>query len=197
MTFSELETAVRHLLDEEVVANSHWSSTRLKLWINEAQVDIARRLPAPLLTQLAETDKQNLAAGQAEYIFDKEFLKISNIIAYSRNAPILPLEYINAFSDNANYIPTTTNPFTNVFGQTVTVYPTPIATIINGLVVYYIRPPADMVNNGDLPEVPEFTHRWIVTYAVYKAYTEDGDSRAATLYNEYLERFGAGMSKGG
>lgn len=195
MDLVALEQATRHLLDELDVNNSHYSSARLRLWLNEAQVDIARRLPVPLLPKLAVVKKIHLSVNVKEYNFTDEFLKIEMALLYNTPAPILPLSYLEAIEKNTNYLPTTTNPFVIRYGTKLYVYPTPSQSIANGLHIYYIKPPPVLGDDCIIPQIPEFTHFWMVDYAVYKALLEDKDPRSEQLFAKYLERFA--VYKGG
>ena len=200
MNLTTLLTECRYLLDELTESGSHWTDTRLTAWINEGLADIAVRLPPALLPKLGTSWTKHLSNGVDEYTFDEEYLQITAIglnyegnVKFSdyRQAKIIPVTEWNKLDDSVFWIGTETWPYCAVHGQTVYIDPVPSAASNNGMKIWYVRPPVDLdpdVGAGT-PELPSFSHRWLVQFAVYKALLEDGDQRAEAELGKYLENF--------
>lgn len=199
MQLSELITEARHMLDELVEAESHWTDARLTIWLNEGQEDVATRLPASLQPKLGDTELQHLSTGVSDYTFDTERIRIDAILlnytgGILKNsdynvARVVDISFINALNNNILYEPTTDDPYATIHGNTITVYPDPIGAAVNGLKIFFLKPPTDLSDGTDVPEIPQFAHRWLVIYAVSKALQEDGDEQYKVLYDQYLEKF--------
>jgi len=199
MQKSELITETRHMLDELTESESHWSDTRLTIWLDEGQEDGVTRFPAPLLPKLADTVLKNLSTRVSDYTFDVERIRIDAVLLNYMGEPsknsdynvarIVDISFINALNNNILYEPTTSQPYVTIHGNTLTIYPEPLTAAINGMKIFFIRPPTDLSNDTDVPEIPQFAHRWLTIYAASKALQEDGDERYKVLYDQYLEKF--------
>jgi hypothetical protein len=184
-------TELRHFLDEMEVDNSHWDDERLVVFLNEGQGDVASRLPGELQPKLSEIHKQNLQDSESEYEFTEDNVRIDYIKAYSRNCKIVSIPYTNAFFISEFETPTILEPAVTIFGKYITVYPTPTTTYSDGLQTFYVRPPNDMnIESGDTdPEIPLFSHRWMILYAAYKCLLEDNDGRYKDIFAQYNTKF--------
>lgn len=185
-------TELRHFLDEMEVDNSHWDDERLVVFLNEGQGDVASRLPGELQPKLSEIHKQSLQDNQSEYEFTEENVRIDYIKAYSMNCKIVSIPYTNAFIINELETPTTLEPAVTLYGKYLTVFPTPEETTGDpyGLEVFYVRPPNDMsLEDNDSPEIPLFSHRWMILYAAYKCLIEDNDGRYKDIFAQYETKF--------
>lgn len=197
MNLGEIHTGIRHVLDELEADHSHWTPARLTSFANTVLDDIPKRLPAMLMPKLEETDTQTLSIGINEYDMPADFLKPKHVLLnYDPDnqdlhlpAAIITHEYLQALVNNTFYAPSITNSFAIVYGKKATIYPTPTSLAANGLKIVYIRPPVKLVNDTDIPELPSWTHEWIVLYGVYKCLFEDGDERCSIKYKEYEEKF--------
>jgi len=205
MTLTTLLLEWRYLLDELTESGSHWTDLRGTAWINEGQGDIAVRLPPALLPKLGTSWTKHLSNGVDAYTFDEEYVQISAIgLNYEssvskmgdyRQARLIPISDWNKLDDSVFWEGTKTWPNAAIHGQTVYIDPIATGASTDGMKIWYIRPPVDMDSGTDEPEVPQFTHRWLVQFAVYKALLEDGDARANDQLGKYLEnfkRFGGG-----
>lgn len=184
-------TELRYFLDEMEVDNSHWDDGRLVVFLNEGQGDVASRLPGELQPKLSEILKQSLLDNQSEYEFTEERVRIDYIKAYSMNCKIVPIPYTNAFYISNLETPTEIEPAATIFGKYITIYPTPTTGSIDGLQIFYVRPPNDMnIESGENePDIPLFSHRWMILYAAYKCLLEDNDGRYKDIFAQYNAKF--------
>lgn len=72
-----------------------------------------------------------------------------------------------------------------VAGDQITLWPTPDAAY--GLSLRYWRLPADMVADGDEPEIPAQYHEVLIAYAMNKAYLRENDYQAAATWKAEWE----------
>lgn len=197
MNLTEIHAAIRHRLDEEDVDNSHWSSDRLTAFTNVAVGDVAKRLPPPLIPLLEMINTQTLSNGVNEYTLPSDFFRIKHVLLnYAPDtqsihipAHIITHEFLHAIFHNSFYEPTTTNPFALIYGGKVLIYPVPTALASQGLKNIYLRPPAQVSAADDIPEVPSWSHDWVVLDAVYLCLSEDDQDKAKSVLGEYLEKF--------
>jgi len=197
MDLGTLVTESRYLIDELV--EGHYEDLRLKAWINEGHADAAWRLPAPLLPKLGTTWTHHLSNGVDEYTFDQEYIQITavglrygdstGVVGDYRQAKLIPITDWNKLDDSTFWQGTTKWPMAAIFGQLVYIDPVPEGMSTNGMKIWYTRPPTDMVEDTDTPEIPSFSHRWLVQFAVYKAFVEDSDERQNGQLAKYLENF--------
>lgn len=200
MNLSELLILTRHVLDETVEDSSHWSDTRLTLFLNWGQGDVVSRLSPPLVPQLKARDEKNLVIGTDEYALPTDYMKLEQILL-DYDSPSTPEKYVPAITvspafryallHNPLWLPSTTDPYAIIENNKVHIFPIPTTLSVDGLRIYYTKQPTEMSGVGDSPELPAFTHRWIVDYAVYIALFEDGDRRYVDKFAEYLEHFGS------
>jgi hypothetical protein len=197
MNLGEIHIGIRHVLDELEADHSHWTPARLTSFANTALDDIPKRLPAILMPDLEETDTQTLSIGKNEYDMPADFLKPKHVLLNYNPADqdlhlpaaIITHAHLQALVNNTFYDPSTTNSFVIIYGNKATIYPTPTSLAANGLKIIYIRPPVRLVNDEDVPELPSWTHEWIVLYGAYKCLFEDGDERYNKILGEYEGKF--------
>ena len=197
MTLAEQLVKVRFILDEMDVDNSHWSDGRLTAFLNEGQDDAAMRLPATLVPDLLTIAYGDLAFSTNTYSFDEEFVSLDYVLLTFDNAArdckrmarVRPLDWYNTMSDNSGETPSSTHPVVLTYGRIIKVFPTPTQTVEDGIEYYYRRPPVEMVQDDDKPEIAKQVHFLLVCYAVYRALFEDGDERAGAEWQKYIGYF--------
>lgn len=201
MNWSEIHTSIRHKLDEMEtgVDDTHWSPERLLVFANEGLRDVAIRLPARSITKLQKTLSLNLSYNIQSYPLPTDFFRIVDILVKYGNAtsihiPITIIEHkdLSALANNIFYAPSTKNPFAILWEGNVDIYPIPQATYQNGMYQIYLVPPTAMTGDSSIPEVPIWSHDWIVLYAVAQALHEEGTNEALAdkVMAEYLSKFG-------
>ena len=188
MTCGEIITAIRHYLDEVNADNSHWSDSRLMVFIFEGLVDLAVKIPAPLIPKLGSSYYLYLSPTVSNYTFSEDIIKLDCVKVYGKMADLYELRDSNTVTDHSGRIPSKAKPAVVRWGETFTVYPTPgTADAVEKIIWYFTRPPTPISDELDVPEVPSYMHRWLVIFGAYRCLLEDGDTNQATVaYQEYV-----------
>lgn len=165
------------------------TDTDITSWTNQAQVAIANTTKC--IQGRARTD---LVAGQYAYDLPTvDAIEISNIrIA---GLPVPGVEFGQAEQQLVNIDPQRTASgnvqWWTKYGKTVEFYPTPAATIVNGIEVFYFGSPARVQNPADFLGLPDRYYTALLDYVMSEAYRLDEDYDAANqAYQSYQFKVG-------
>lgn len=133
-------------------------ATRIKQWINRVYTDICVKTEA-----LQESDTITLTANVASYTLPSAVLRINQMVIKQANQSgyNTPLELIDLKTmlrfrqSNAGLAVTNgTAMYYSISGQDdLDLFPTP--STADTLLMYYVKTPAVLVNNTDVPAIPE------------------------------------------
>lgn len=199
MNASEIVALIRKRLDEMVEDNSHWDDPRILAFVNAGLDVITVRLPAPSLPELWDTDTQNLIGNQSLYDMPSGLCKLIDVKVNGVPAEVRGIDYEKVLLNNYLYTPSTTRPYVlyPYYQNKAKVFPEPTALIVNGLVSIFLRLAVRLVNDGDVPELPYFTHTWLVDWGLYSCLLEDGDPRAVNILADFEKNCPAPGGKNG
>jgi hypothetical protein len=199
MNLSEILLQVRHSLDELDSDASHWSDTRLEMFINWGVRDVATRLPPQAVPQLHAWFEQNMSIGVSEYVLPSDLIALVHVLlryatpeSYGEHyLPATPADESMryAFIYNPFYEPTIKLPYYIVGENEITIFPEPESLSVDGIRMMYIKTPTELTEMFHIPELPEFAHDFVALYAVYRALLEDGDARSKDIFAEYAAKF--------
>lgn len=170
-------------LQNEVLAygfDSTMYRARVQRWLNEAQHAAIRRVPT--------RDNQSsgfwtLAAGNNQISLPTGFVRVDSIVRTDDHSPIHPVSA--EWADTLT--PATGGPslywmeFAGIF-----VYPTPDQPYT--LFMRYVRDPAEMVNDADVPTIPPAHQDILISYAAARAYRAEDDQERAGAFMGDFER---------
>ncbi len=187
MTTAEIIALIRKRLDEMVEDNSHWDDPRILAFVNAGLDVIAVRLPAPSLPELWDLDEQNIVGYQSLYDIPANACKLIDVQVNGIPAEIRGIDYEKTLLNNYLYTPSTTRPYVlyPYYQNKAKIFPEPTGLIIDGLKSVFLRLAARLVNDGDIPDLPYFTHPWLVDWGLYCCLLEDGDPRAAQILADF------------
>lgn len=177
MNLGEIRTAVQRTFgDESGVQITNEDVTR---WVNDAQMNIVLENESLLqATAFAST-----VVGQQAYSLPVDLLILRGI-SFKGNADsayykLLGMdrqkfdEYIEGWDSSTL---TTGNPLAYfVWNGSVEVFPVPTEVTTNGFKIWYNQKPTPVVNDVDIPSIPEIYHRAIVDMCLQSAYEMDED----------------------
>ena len=185
MDLETLIADVRSLIDEEDVTAGFWTDVSLTRWINQGNIDLARRLE-----NLEDTESSNVVALTPNYNLPTDCIKIRRVTYNSR--ALYPIEYetLNDITADGSGELTETGTPTNfyIFDNDIWLYPVPSASLALGLKIWYYKRPATLTNTVDTPEQPEQYHYLISLFAFNRALLKDTlDTTAMRIMDMYLK----------
>ncbi len=166
-------------------------------WANEAQRDIIRKTRC-----LADSAYISVVAGTDSYDLPSNFLVAASVLLDGRKLTATTREEIDLldpYRDTPDVIGDTPTRY-YIWGQQLYLYPKPIADSTNGVRIFYAILPSTLINDDNIPEIPEQMHMDIVRYclSMAKELNEDIDG-AGRIRTEYENRIALSMdeAKGG
>jgi hypothetical protein len=150
---------------------------RVENWINEAQKKAARKV---LAAEFQETHVYTLIQGTFKYALPEGFLRVQDIY-YPELVCRLKAIDLQQFDETApakfegppeNY---------TIFGNELWVFPTPNNST-DTLEFRFIKTPAQLVHESDVPVMDKDYSQVLVDYAVMKAFEAEDDTEAAQAH---------------
>jgi hypothetical protein len=173
-------------LQQEVLSFQFSENYRelIKRWLNTAQRKAVQQ--SEFRTQ-EEVKAFTTAASDATLELPADFSRWIDFYDTGSKWPLTPLEKAEYDAlEGSSGRPTAYT----VVGNQITLWPTPDAAY--SLSLRYWRLPADMVADGDEPEIPAQYHEILVAYAMQKAYARENDYTSSRFWKEEWE---AGVAK--
>lgn len=178
MNLGELYAELRLLLGN--VSSSAISDTRLTLWLNNAETELASAF------QFFSTEKRataSMSVGQTEYSLPTDCIAIYDLRDNTEKRKIRRAHYrkfdnidVSVTGDPSHYIR---------YGNYLVLYPTPDAT--NTMQLRYCKTLTAMSTSTSTPTLPAPWHECILLGAEYRGWRAVGEyKRAALAKNEYL-----------
>jgi len=186
LNLSEIIQDVRSRLDEDTAG--FWTDPMITRWVNLANIRLSM-----LLENLEAVEAQDILASQSNYSLPSDFLRMVRITCNS--IPLAPIEWrqLGEYESEGN-------PATGVTGTpeswyiwagNVYLYPVPPSAITGGLMIYYYKRPAALIEGDDEPDHDEQFHELLSLYACYLGYTKDMQRTEA---RDCLAEFTEGVS---
>lgn len=178
-----------------------WSDALVLAYLNEGQVEAARRARALEDGTTSAVCQISVLAGTATYAVDPRVLFIRRVKLASQTLPLPKIHprdidsFAPGWDSEPNGDPIVWMPYGN---QSVRLHRTPAANTT--LHLYVVRDPlADMTTSGSpvLSELPPRSHHGLVNYALHKAYLhrERQDQYRPEESRERLDMFEAEFGK--
>ncbi len=176
MTLSELITAVRNILREPVAAR--WTDNDIKRYLNSGLSDLAK------LSEKTKTSSISVTYSTSSIVIPSDVLAIKTLYWYDANSGKIELEpSVESMPDDD--ISTGTPEKYYLLDDNIILRPIPV--IDGTLYLAYTKKPAQLLNNTDTPELKDSDDA-LISYAVWRAYFEDGDPRATLWENDYAKQ---------
>jgi len=192
MTFSELQVITSAWLDD--VNNGYFTLAQVKQWLNNAQIETQKLVVQAFEGHYRKCVETTTVVNQREYQLPSDFKKVSRL-EYILSGTTFQTE------DRARLQKVTENQqdfFPDKVGTPVAYYfqgnklillPCPNEAKI--LRLTYIYRVADMVNDGDEPDIPEDYHEYLAVLATLDGLYRDGREAGPFLEKKryYEEQF--------
>lgn len=156
-------------------------------WINKAQFAIAMRNPE--IGQAVAL--ANVVANQADYPILANIptlLTIQSIHFNNRPIKHLPFQEAESFLMGADTPSSDTPQFWYERAGVVTIYPTPISAVTNGLKINYNKRPADITTNSQTLSVSDNYYNAVVDYCLEAAQLLDENTALAGVFGQKFEQ---------
>lgn len=175
MTLLELRTLTLQWLDD--VNAGYFTTTTVNSWINNAQKEAQKRLLKAGQNYYLKCKESQLVVNQSEYVLPSDFRKLNRLEVVISNhgttseakQPIIPIT-LNQ-QDFVGVGPGTPRGYFLKKNRLV-FWPAPDQTLFIRL--YYSYMVADMVNDVDVPDVPEPYHEYLALLAAQDGFLKDG-----------------------
>lgn len=175
MNLGQLRAKVRSILQEPVPAR--WSNTDIDGYLNDGLQDMAK------IAERLRTKEVAVTAGTATITFPDDLLILHSVYwGDSSSKTELLLAKDNLPADDLTQ---DTPVYFYLLDGSIRLRPIPNEDK-NIYFVYYWKPKI-MLDDTDMPEL-EGTENALISYAVYRAYFEDGDPRAALWEQDYAKQ---------
>lgn len=155
-------------------------------WINLAQQDIVSQNPL-----LKETVQTNVIQGQDLYTYPTQNIQYIEALHYD-SVPLEPYSFQEAQAYILSHLPESGSPegiptiWYERAGQ-VYIFPKPNTNITNGLRMYYVKHPEDLVLLTDTLSIPDRYFQRVVDLVLARAYQLDENWEAASYkQQEYV-----------
>lgn len=203
MMLSELISTYRYEADDRKTPYL-LSDVELKEFANDGQNEACRRARLLLDSTTAATCRLTFTAGGSPVLkLDPRVIQVRRVVWTGRSLPLRPRLTSQMDLDFPGWEtqPTQEEPslyVTDVAPQAIRIYPTPSVSGALGLSVY--RLPLDpMVELDAVPEIPEYAHRGLLQWMLFRAFGKtDADTfdtkKSATAYSLFVKEFGETQS---
>lgn len=163
---------------------SEVSDTGLTVWFNDAYMLAVASIIETVPDYYTKQVTTDIVSGQSLYDLPDDFetmLLCSVSFDGTNFSRALPL---NNLSQNSELVSTQSveyiqsKPFYYISGLQIGIAPTPDATVVDSLKIWYNYSPAILSEDSDIPELPERLQR-VLKYSVYANYLDQNDEHAA------------------
>ncbi len=190
MNFSQMQVRLSYLLDD--VNNGYFTLTQIKRCLNDAQMEVQKRLINAGAQWYTKCVSTNLIADTNCYTVPTDFLKLhrlevitdeTNNISYMVQQ--ITMNQQDAFKQNWSTVSSGNPTVYFIKKNALTMYPVP--NTVYPLKLNYSYLVADMVNDSDVPDCPTQYQELIIFLAAVECFIKDG--RDASLLMGKIEAF--------
>ncbi len=155
---------------------------RIKMWVNDAQRELARQVEAP---EFQETVTINMVPGTYKYALPADFLRVQDVVYELLSTRLRPVDQ-QQFDLTAPALVSAPPQIYTLYQGQLWLYPGPNST--DPLLMRYIKLPPALVNDGDIPVLNNNYLHLLVAFAVARAYEAEDDIEAAQYWTGKYEK---------
>lgn len=187
MTFGQMQNLVATWLDDTNFG--YFTTDNVKLWLNNAQRRVQKRLLKAGELYYKIDVQTTLVVNQRNYELPADFKKLHYLeIVLSGVTPNEAVQPISPITENQKYM-ISTGPGTPLWyvisGTQLILRPAPDTALT--IRMGYSYEVADMVNDSDVPDVPESYHELLPLLAAEDGFLKDG--RSSEILAKKLKEF--------
>lgn len=171
----------------------YFTPVQVNLWLNNAQRECQKQLLQAGQNYYLKPSQTSTVSGQADYVLPSDFLKLHRLeLVLSGTGTNEARSQLAQFTLNQqNQVSTSTGtPEVYILKKNrITLYPVPDS--IKTLKIHYSTRVADMVNDSDVPDVPEEFEEYLSILAAIDGLVKDNRQSAtlAAKFQMYAKRF--------
>lgn len=153
-------------------------------WANEGQIHIVRKTKA-----LAVHKETAVVSGQRNYLLPTDLIFLDRVTYKGTSLEGLSQDQLDTFEKSLDASTGTGVPsHYYVYGRDLFLYPSPNESLAGGLDIFYIKSPTALAADVDVPEIPIYLHKELVTYCVMRAKGLDEESTDAQMLELNLDK---------
>ena len=160
---------------------------RVKVWLNDAQSEIARRIEIP---ELFTGQATVTVPGTQAYTLNIDIVRIDFVFMYNRPSPTSAERMAltpSTYKDVITYTAEANRGFPEVYAlDSASIIFAPIPDAAYNFTVGYYKRPVDLVADSDVSSLTGDYHKAIIRYAVAEAYMAEDDNE---MHNYHMGRF--------
>lgn len=191
MNFAQLKNLCVYWLDD--LNFGYFTETQVGIWINNAQREVQKRLIMKGQNYYLTCAQTSLVVNQNEYVLPSNFKKVNSLyIVLSGTPPNETYSPLDNITWNQKYLlnyQTGTPSAYDLKRNRIVMWPYPNAALTLRLDYTYLV--ADMVNDTDVPDVPEAYQELIALLAAEDGFLKDG--RSSEILEKKLKAYEADM----
>ena len=171
MTLNEMIVDVRFRLDEIGAGDEFWTDEEITLWLNEANIRVAKELE-----DIEHTFIQDGEAGQSGYPLPSDYLRLQQAVYDGLFLkPISQME-LRQYASAGNPISSQTGTPERYYirANTIWLFPAPVVDLTNGLELWYYGRPLIVSETAEC-EHDASLHYLLPIYACYLGFQKDLD----------------------
>lgn len=180
MNFGQQVSMVKTLFGDS--SGAMVSDSDIKTFLNAAQIDVARRT-----TYLGKRAQTSSVASDGTYELPDDLLLIKKVTYNGTKLEKIDeevLDDLNPTADNGSSVGTPTHYY--LWGRILHLNPWPESAGSGNIDIWYIKSPAELVDDTDVTELPANCHEDMVKYALALCKEVDDDYNAvANIRSEY------------
>lgn len=181
ITVDDIFIRVKRTFGDE--AGAQIENADILRWANDGQLDIARKTQC-----IVKTEIYNTTNGVYEVNIPPAFLFFLRATCDGRLlSPISYQELDARYPNRAETYPTGVPEYITFIGNTMYLYPAPVASGVGNLLVIYAARPAILVNTADNLEIPDRFYETLIRFCLMRAKELDGDWEAARIFQKSYE----------
>lgn len=187
MTFLELKNLFAYYVDD--LQFGYFTIPQVNIWLNNAQKEVQKRLLQRGQNYYLKCAQTTLVIYQRAYALPEDFkdlnrleIIMSGVVPNETTFPVSPITL-----NQQDLITTGTGTPTFYYLKKNQIIVTPAPDTALPLNLYYSYRIADMVNDSDVPDIPEDYHELIALIAAEDAFIKDG--RASELLVKKMSQF--------
>lgn len=187
MTFLDIQNSVAYYLDD--LNFGYFTPTQVKLWINNAQKEVQKRLLIAANSRYNKCVQTTLIVKQSDYVLPSDFKKLMSLAAIISGTP--PNETISPvvpITTNQQFIAGTgigTPTYYHFKRDRIVISPAPSSALTMRMEYAYMV--TDMVLDTDIPDAPGDYHELIALLAAEDGFIKDG--RVSALLEKKIKEY--------
>ena len=157
-------------------------------WINEAQKDLAWKLPIDALSMLVVSRKQDSVestTGSYKYPLPDDFMRMIEVVYYNIPCKPILLRQRQIISRNMDYCPTESEPMAIIRERKIEIYPSSLSAGTNKIELIYLKIPDTLSAKGDTVVLDQF-EELILFYSLSQGYAIDRQPEADSYKAQYI-----------